>query len=268
MTNTRPMRIVIVALAAGASRRFGPEDKLLADIDGRPMVIATLARLAAGADLAARRGIVSQAVAVVADPAGPVAAAIRASHSAVAIAANPRATEGIGTSIAAGVAAACALKEPRARGCAPLALPRQGQAPGPFWGHDKQRKKLVGPGGCASRSGCGAEAPRAKRLPTNPSPDGILISPADMPRLAPATIARLLLAFARHRGRYPAQCVMADGTPTSPVIWPRTMFRRLRGLSGDRGGRGLLAGLRTIPVVIGSDEGCDVDRPGDLPTKR
>ena len=86
---------VVIVIAAGASRRFGPDDKLLADLDGRPLIARALDAYAALP--AARKIAVTRPDSKCPD----ICAA-----AGFAIIENPRADDGMGTSIAAGVAAA------------------------------------------------------------------------------------------------------------------------------------------------------------------
>ncbi len=88
-------RIGIVLLAAGRGTRFGPEPKLLADLNGRPLV-----RHAAEAACAANLGPV---VAVL----GPHAPAVRAALAGLDLRTveNPHYAEGLSTSLRAGLAA-------------------------------------------------------------------------------------------------------------------------------------------------------------------
>ncbi len=81
-------------LAAGQSRRFGTNKLLFPLDDGTPMVLASLRRL---------RAVVPDCIAVVDDLAGDVATLLAA--EGVRLVENPHAREGMGTSIAAGVAA-------------------------------------------------------------------------------------------------------------------------------------------------------------------
>ncbi len=84
-----------VLLAAGASRRFG-SDKLLAPLaDGMPLALAAARRLL---------DVLPETVAVVRDAHGPLAQQLRLAGCRLVV--NVRAGQGIGTSIAAGVAAA------------------------------------------------------------------------------------------------------------------------------------------------------------------
>ena len=86
--------IVGVLLAAGQSRRFGSNKLLHRLDDGLPMVVASARHL---------RAVLPQAVAVVDDTGGEVATLL--AQEGLRVVANPRAGEGMGTSIACGVAA-------------------------------------------------------------------------------------------------------------------------------------------------------------------
>ena len=96
------MKIALIILAAGASRRFGPGDKLLALVDGKPLVIRTALEMAA---VRVPRAAVAT-IAVIAGSIGPVATALMAMPLQVRprLILNPAAAEGMGTSIAAGIA--------------------------------------------------------------------------------------------------------------------------------------------------------------------
>lgn len=88
-----------VLLAAGAGRRFG-SNKLLHRLDnGLPLVVASARQLKAA---------LSRPIAVVGDPDGEVAGLLR--EEGLGIVVNPRAAEGMGTSIARGVAASPAAQ--------------------------------------------------------------------------------------------------------------------------------------------------------------
>ncbi len=97
------MEVAIVVLAAGQSRRFGKTNKLMLEIGGRPMVVGVVERLA-HVEVA---GCTTHMFVVI-DPAQKdVSAAIDAIviPNGVKRIANPAATDGMGTSIAAGIAA-------------------------------------------------------------------------------------------------------------------------------------------------------------------
>jgi molybdenum cofactor cytidylyltransferase len=92
----RLARIGAVLLAAGASRRFGAADKLTAPLAGKPLVRWS-------AEAVASSSLAPVVVVTGADPA-PIAAAL-AGLSGLRFVANPDAERGMGTSVAAGIAA-------------------------------------------------------------------------------------------------------------------------------------------------------------------
>lgn len=96
-----PSGLAIVALAAGASKRFGADDKLLAAIGNEPLVLHSLKRLAS-VRLAGSRPVL---LVVVPALDGPVAQVIASALPFVRLVANPACACGIGTSVAAGIAA-------------------------------------------------------------------------------------------------------------------------------------------------------------------
>jgi molybdenum cofactor cytidylyltransferase len=114
------MQIALIILAAGASRRFGSDNKLLADIAGTPLIVHTVSRLArahvTGVDL--RLSVVTTA----ADDAVARALSTLPPCPPLRIVPNPRAVEGIASSIAAGVA--CLPPETDAAIIAPGDMPR------------------------------------------------------------------------------------------------------------------------------------------------
>ena len=85
--------IAAVVLAAGSSLRFGAENKLLASLEGRPMLGHVLERIAL-LPLAARI--------VVVQPGDEEVVSLADQHAA-SVVENDRAADGMGTSIAAGV---------------------------------------------------------------------------------------------------------------------------------------------------------------------
>jgi molybdenum cofactor cytidylyltransferase len=94
---------------------------------------------------------------------------------------------------------------------------------------------------------------------------GAVITPADMPSLARVHIKALLAAYVAADGRAVVHAVFNNGTPTSPMIWPRRCFAALAGLTGDVGGRSLLGTFDAIGVRLGDDVGlADIDTPADL----
>jgi molybdenum cofactor cytidylyltransferase len=87
--------ITAIVLAAGASRRFGPNNKLLAEVDGVPLVCRVVDAIASGG--------AGEIVVVTGHEADAVKAALE--ERRVSIAHNPNWQEGMGTSVARGVAA-------------------------------------------------------------------------------------------------------------------------------------------------------------------
>lgn len=196
------MTIALIILAAGHSRRFGVHNKLLAQFEGEPLIVRTVRRLGQ-----VRSPAGALAVTVVTQSAGDeIAQALKVLKlDTLRIVANPRAMEGMGTSISAGVAS------------------------------------------------LGAKIEAA------------IITPGDMPFLTADLIERLVAAFLADGGQRPACPVLADGTPKSPVVWPRRLFASLRALSADEGGRTLLRCEPLCPLGIEGDELLDdIDTPADL----
>ncbi len=192
-----------MVLAAGQSRRFGADNKLMALIGGRPMVVGVIEQLATVRVPDCRFHLFA-----VTDPAASdVRAAIEGVAGSLGLQRidNALAAHGIGTSIAAGVSG----------------------------------------------------------LPDGM--DAAVITPGDLPLLEASLVERLIAAFIADGAVRPTHPLLADGTATSPVVWPRRLFGALAQLSGDRGGKSLLAGHPACRVPL-EDVSCvaDVDTPTDL----
>jgi molybdenum cofactor cytidylyltransferase len=70
--------------------------------------------------------------------------------------------------------------------------------------------------------------------------EAVLVCLGDMPLVEPATLRRLIAAFDPTEGR--AIIVpTCQGQRGNPVLWPRALFTALMALTGDTGGRQLLA---------------------------
>ena len=93
-TKIRP-QVAAIILAAGQSRRMGPVNKLLAEVDGRPMVAHAVA--------AAKASAIGPVVVVTGHEGDKVARAI--GDQDVTVVANPRFAEGLSTSLAVGLSA-------------------------------------------------------------------------------------------------------------------------------------------------------------------
>lgn len=94
--------------------------------------------------------------------------------------------------------------------------------------------------------------------------DGILYSVADQPQLSPGTVMNLVQAFEGEPEYIWAP--VADGRRGNPVIFPATLFEDLLKVTGDRGGRQVIAAhselLRTIQVS--ASELKDIDTKEDM----
>jgi molybdenum cofactor cytidylyltransferase len=194
----RPPAVAGVVLAAGRGTRMGSRDKLLVEVDGRPLVAA-----AVDAALASR---LDPVVVVVGHRSDAVRAAL--GDLPVTIIENPDYRDGLSASIRAGV----------------TALP--------------------------------------------PGFDGVAILLGDMPRVRSSHIDSLVSAFAPADRR--AICVPTyAGSRGNPVLWGADYVSELQRLTGDIGGRTLLARYAEhVREVEMPDAGVlvDVDQPGDLAT--
>lgn len=202
-----PCTVAAVLLAAGASTRFGPENKLLAEISGEPLI----ARLVAVV-LASRIGEI-----VVVTPADPsaiataLARAVNLDPNRLRIVANSDPSRGIASSIVMGIEAVSA----------------------------------------------GAS--------------GAMIVPADMPGLTVAACNALISAFAASGHAAVVHAATGEQRQRNPVIWPRRLFEKLLALSGDTGGKPLIAEERASRpasvIAVAFDRAelfLDVDVPADL----
>jgi molybdenum cofactor cytidylyltransferase len=100
-----------------------------------------------------------------------------------------------------------------------------------------------------------------------PDSHGIVVFLADMP-LVPAASAGPLLA-ALERGAVAAEYVTTEAAgsrPAHPVAFSSALFPELAALTGDQGGRKLLAGRSDVHRIVTEHPGStfDVDRPADL----
>ena len=187
-----------LVLAAGASRRYGRPKQLLR-LNGEALV-ARSARLALSAGAAT-------VCVVLGYRAGVIGRALRKGPSAsrpVYTVRNPRWRDGMGHSLAVGIAA----------------LDRRARA--------------------------------------------VLVCLADQPLLESSDLARLVQVW-----RDNPRAVVASryaGRLGAPAIFPRSHFRALKSLAGDRGARGLLAGRSNVLGVSLPRAATDIDRPQDLHT--
>ncbi len=93
-------------------------------------------------------------------------------------------------------------------------------------------------------------------------PDGVMIFLADMPALTAPDLDLLISTFQADGGKSIIRAV-GKGTPGNPVVFPKALFGKLKGLTGDTGARALIRAL-DLPVVdveIGEGALIDVDTP-------
>ncbi len=79
----------------------------------------------------------------------------------------------------------------------------------------------------------------------SPKTDGILVALADMPGIEPALVNALISAFSAEEPAivFP---VAKDGRRGHPVIWPKSLFRALASMTGDRGGKTILTDHKNL----------------------
>jgi molybdenum cofactor cytidylyltransferase len=165
----RAPRVAALVLAGGQSRRFGGPNKLLVELDGKPMVAHVV-------DTLLKTKALSVTV-VTGHQAEQVKKALQGRP--VAFVHNPRYGEGLSTTLAAGVAA----------------------------------------------------------LP--PEADAAVVCLGDMPRLAAASVDKLIAAFDPVENR--SICVPTSGGKRgNPVLWGKRYFAEMRAISGDVGARHLI----------------------------
>ncbi|MBW1659078.1 MAG: nucleotidyltransferase family protein [Deltaproteobacteria bacterium] len=96
--------------------------------------------------------------------------------------------------------------------------------------------------------------------------DGVLISLADMPRITPGIIERLLAEY--QQGEKRAVVPMFEGRIGHPVIFDEPFFREeIQGIKGDEGLRSILKRhWRDVTVISWEDASVvmDVDTPADM----
>lgn len=189
--------VAALLLAAGSSRRFGADNKLLALLDGKAVVRRTAEALATSQ--------ASPVVVVTGPDADLVEAALEGLR--VRFVHNPNHDQGMGTSLAVGVAS---LDEHIA---------------------------------------------------------GALVCLGDMPLVSSVLIDTLIQAFRRAECQRIVLPSGEEGRTGHPVVWPKSCFPELAALSGDRGGKDLLARHAALvePVsVSGEDAFADIDTEADL----
>lgn len=97
--------------------------------------------------------------------------------------------------------------------------------------------------------------------------DGSMFIPADQPFLSASLIDRLIDAYSQERALVTLP-VSSSSTGQkrrgAPVLWDRFLWGRLRALSGDVGGRSLMADLDCLEVECEPRQLADLDTEKDL----
>jgi molybdenum cofactor cytidylyltransferase len=90
----------------------------------------------------------------------------------------------------------------------------------------------------------------------------VLVLLADQPRVNAAALARLLTAWRRRSG-VPAAARYGERIG-APAVLPRSSWRALMKLTGDRGARALLRGHAAPTLVDMPEAALDIDTPADV----
>lgn len=92
------------------------------------------------------------------------------------------------------------------------------------------------------------------------APHGIMIALSDMPELTSSNLNVLFEAFRTTQGKSIVRAV-SGSMPGHPVIFPASLYARLKMLTGDGGARDIIAtcGLAIVTVDIGAAAVLDVD---------
>jgi molybdenum cofactor cytidylyltransferase len=93
-----------------------------------------------------------------------------------------------------------------------------------------------------------------------------LVALADQPGAATATIVDRLLERYRASAAPIVAPLYRGGVRGNPVLFDASLFEELRGVTGDEGGRSVIARdpLRVVLVEMDEEMPADVDRPEDL----
>lgn len=97
--------------------------------------------------------------------------------------------------------------------------------------------------------------------------DGLLVALGDMPGITSGLVDTLLSAFNRCQGRAIAFPISPDGRRGHPIIWPKALFFQLLTVTGDSGGKTILADHKNLwhPVPCeGAGAFADIDTRADL----
>jgi molybdenum cofactor cytidylyltransferase len=186
--------VPILILAAGASSRMAPRDKLTEPVDGEPLLRRT-----------ARTALATGAPVICALPTDRPARRATLDGLTLRIIEVPEAAQGMSASLRAGLSV----------------------------------------------------------LPADAI--GVMILPADLPALTGDDLARCLAAFAAAPGLI-LRATAETGRPGHPAIFPADLIPVLATVTGDEGGRSVLAAHRdrtTLLPLPGNRATLDLDTPGD-----
>lgn len=78
--------------------------------------------------------------------------------------------------------------------------------------------------------------------------DGCLFLPGDQPLVSPGSFEALARSFDEHAGACPVRLSL-EGVPSSPVLFPASLFGALLALEGKNGGGVLLKGRDDVALV-------------------
>ncbi len=98
-----------------------------------------------------------------------------------------------------------------------------------------------------------------------PVADAIVVTLGDQPRIAPATIARIVAEASRPA---PAARATFAGTPGHPVLLKRELFPAIAALRGDSGARDVLEAAGATRIECGETVVLDIDTPAQLASLR
>jgi molybdenum cofactor cytidylyltransferase len=225
---TAPVRVAAIVLAAGRSTRMGPQNKLLAHLDGKPMV-----RVVVETALASKARPI---LVVTGHMAAEVSAALEGGWS-------PQMEQGVG----------------RSGGVPPA--PRSSPQGGGESRRDADVTLVPNPDyatGLASSLKAGIRA----------VPDGCngaLILLGDMPGITAEHVDRLVDAFAEAPDTIVVP--VHQGRQGNPVLWPHRYFSQLLQLEGDAGAKRLISAHagQVREVELATDEiFADIDTPEEF----
>lgn len=96
--------------------------------------------------------------------------------------------------------------------------------------------------------------------------DGLLVALADMPGISKTLVNAVISAFQSNRTAI-TFTVARDGRRGHPIIWPKSLFPELMTVTGDSGGKAILAAHQELWQPVPYDEEgafTDIDTRADL----